>query len=43
MRDFKSKDDEIEKLQLSLKALKADNQELKKNLNKYRDQYESRD
>ena len=36
-REFKSKDDEIEKLQLHLRALKADNAELKKQVENYRD------
>ena len=41
LKDFKSKDDEIDKLQLQLKALRCDNQELKKSIDNYREQHES--
>ena len=40
-KDFKHKDDEIEKLQLQLKAAKTENWELKKLVEKYRDSTES--
>ena len=40
-KDFKSKDNEIEKLKNSLRALKADNIDLSKKLDNFRDAYQS--